>query len=219
MSAILPEVDTATRTVKARVEVANPGSRLVPGMFATIAFSAPTSGEALVVPTEAVIQTGKRSVVILAEEGGRFRPVEVETGLESQGQTQIHKGLEAGQRVVVSGQFLLDSEASLKATINRMGEDANAGGQRVDTAQTTQAAPNKHRGTGRIEAITDGNVTLSHGPIPTLKWGPMTMGFEVEKGVLPPGAKVGDTVGFEVRPTPDGAYEITSMSVSPGASK
>lgn len=217
VSAILPEVDPATRTIKARIEVANPGGKLVPGMFATIGLSPATSSQTVVVPTEAVIQTGKRSVVILAEEGGKFRPVEVETGVESQGQTQIKKGLEAGQRIVVSGQFLLDSESSLKAAINRMGEDP-AGGTNQQ-AEPGKAAQDTHRGTGKIEAIEKDSVTLSHGPIPSLKWGPMTMGFEVAQGVLPPKAKVGDTVNFEVRSTKDGAYEVTLMSATSGAAK
>jgi Cu(I)/Ag(I) efflux system membrane fusion protein len=126
VSALLPEVNSVTRTLKARVELANPGNRLVPGMFATINFTPATRREALLVPAEAVIQTGKRSVVIVAQEDGRFTPVDVETGIEAEGRTEIRKGLAAGQKVVVSGQFLIDSEASLKAATTRMG-DAPAG--------------------------------------------------------------------------------------------
>jgi len=122
VSALLPEINAATRTLKARVELANPGRRLVPGMFATINFTPATRREALLVPTEAVIQTGKRSVVIVAQDDGRFAPVNVETGIEAGGRTEIRKGLAAGQKVVVSGQFLIDSEASLKATTTRMGD-------------------------------------------------------------------------------------------------
>ena len=114
VSAILPEVNAATRTLRARIEVANPGRRLVPGMFATVAFAAPASAKALLVPSEAVIRTGKRDVVMVARPEGRFAPVEVEIGAESGGKTEIRKGLQAGDKVVVSGQFLLDSEASIK---------------------------------------------------------------------------------------------------------
>jgi membrane fusion protein, copper/silver efflux system len=121
ISAILPEVNPATRTIKARVELANPGGHLVPGMFATVNFSPAARRDVLLVPTEAVIQTGKRSVVLVAQDEGRFAPVEVEVGLDSQGRTEIRSGLQAGQKVVVSGQFLIDSEANLRASINRMG--------------------------------------------------------------------------------------------------
>jgi Cu(I)/Ag(I) efflux system membrane fusion protein len=121
ISAILPEVNPATRTIKARVELANPGRQVVPGMFATVNFSPTAKRDVLLVPTEAVITTGKRSVVLVAQDEGRFAPVEVEVGLDSNGRTEIRSGLQAGQKVVVSGQFLIDSEANLRASINRMG--------------------------------------------------------------------------------------------------
>ena len=114
VTAILPEVDAATRTLKARIEVANPGRKLVPGMFARVSFSAPEQREVLAVPSEAVIRTGKRDLVMVAGDNGRFRPVEVEAGTDANGRTEIRKGLATGDRVVVSGQFLVDSEANLK---------------------------------------------------------------------------------------------------------
>ncbi len=123
VQAILPAVDPTTRTLKARVELANAGAALVPGMFVQMQFMDMREQKALLVPTEAVIQTGKRTLVMLAEEGenrGRFRPVEVEIGIESGGQTEVRRGLEAGQRVVVSSQFLIDSEASLKGVEARL---------------------------------------------------------------------------------------------------
>jgi Cu(I)/Ag(I) efflux system membrane fusion protein len=122
VSAILQEVNAATRTLKARIELANRAGQLVPGMFATLSFAPAAGRAALLVPSEAVIQTGTRSVVMLAQGDGRFAPVNVETGAEANGQTEIRKGLEAGQKVVVSGQFLIDSEASLKGTAARMGD-------------------------------------------------------------------------------------------------
>ncbi|MES2153031.1 MAG: efflux RND transporter periplasmic adaptor subunit [Pseudomonadota bacterium] len=119
VGAVLPEVNGATRTIKARIEVANPGGRLLPGMFAALLF-APKPGRAvLLVPSEALIVTGTRSVVMLAEGEGRFVPVEVETGAEANGQTEVRHGLAAGQKVAVSGQFLIDSEASLKGIATR----------------------------------------------------------------------------------------------------
>jgi Cu(I)/Ag(I) efflux system membrane fusion protein len=76
----------------------------------------------LLVPSEAVIQTGRRSVVVVAQDDGRFAPIDVEVGVDSNGQTEIRKGLQPGQKVVVSGQFLVDSEANLKASTARMGD-------------------------------------------------------------------------------------------------
>jgi Cu(I)/Ag(I) efflux system membrane fusion protein len=114
VTALLPEVDPATRTLKARLEVANPQGKLVPGMFARVTFAAGDAREVLAVPSEAVMRTGTRTVVMVAAKDGHFSPVEVETGAEGQGRTEIRKGLAEGDKVVTSGQFLIDSEASLK---------------------------------------------------------------------------------------------------------
>jgi Cu(I)/Ag(I) efflux system membrane fusion protein len=113
-------VSAATRTVRARIELDNRGGHLLPGMFATIAFQRPGARKQVLVPSEAVIRTGARSVVILALGEGRFRSAEVEVGFESGGQSQIRKGLKAGDEVVLSGQFLIDSEASLLAAVSRL---------------------------------------------------------------------------------------------------
>ena len=110
--AILPTAQAESRTITVRVELSNFALRLRPGMFATVHLGQ-SARAALVVPSEAVIRTGKRTLVMLALPGGRFRPAEVEIGRESNGQTEILAGLGAGEKVVASGQFLLDSEASL----------------------------------------------------------------------------------------------------------
>ena len=123
VQALLPEVNAATRTLKARVQLANTGGQLVPGLFVTMQFMDERAETALLIPTEAVIQTGRRAVVMLAESDGRFAPVNVETGLESGGQTEIKRGLKAGQRVVVSSQFLIESEASLKGVEARLNSE------------------------------------------------------------------------------------------------
>jgi Cu(I)/Ag(I) efflux system membrane fusion protein len=122
VQALLPEVNPQTRTLKARMELANTGLRLVPGMVVQMDFSDLRADKAVMVPTEALIRTGKRTLVMVAEDGGRFRPVEVETGIETDGQTAIKRGLQVGQRVVLSGQFLIDSEASLKGVEARLGD-------------------------------------------------------------------------------------------------
>lgn len=123
ITAILPEINTTTRTRTMRIELSNPGAALVPGMFATIHFlSSPGRQDVLLVPSEAVIQTGTRAVVMIEQSPGQFKAVDIETGNEANGQTEIKTGLTAGQKVVLSGQFLIDSEASLKGTELRMTE-------------------------------------------------------------------------------------------------
>lgn len=215
VGALLPQVDAATRTIKARIELANPSGQLVPGMFVNINLNPAGRKDVLLVPSEAVIQTGARSVVLLAQGDGKFLPAEVETGTEANGRTEIRKGLQAGQKVVASGQFLIDSEASLKGTVARMSGMPNADGK----TPGTQVAPATHHGTGKVESIGKDDITLSHGPIPSLQWGPMTMGFKLPSAGLPKNIAVGDTVTFDIRQDKDGMYEIVSIAPTADAPK
>lgn len=110
--AILPTAQAESRTLTVRIELLNRGGRLRPGIFATVHLGG-EGGSGLLVPSEAVIRTGKRDLVMIAGPGGRYRPVEVRLGRGGGGRTEILAGLAEGQKVVASGQFLLDSEASL----------------------------------------------------------------------------------------------------------
>lgn len=110
--AALPTAQADSRTLTVRIELANRGGRLRPGMFAQVALGG-DARPALLVSSEAVIRTGARALVMLATNDGRYHPAEVRTGREAGGQTEILAGLKSGDKVVASGQFLLDSEASL----------------------------------------------------------------------------------------------------------
>lgn len=116
---LYPEVSPATRTIRARIVVPNDGVALRPGMSVRVALQGPARS-AVLVPTEALIRSGERTAVILAEGDGHFRPVAVVAGLEQGDQTEIRSGLQAGDRVVVSGQFLIDSEANLRGALDRL---------------------------------------------------------------------------------------------------
>ena len=114
--------------------------------------------------------------------------------------------------MVTSGQFLLDSESSLTATTTRMG-DASA--PVVDPAKPMTKSMSggvTHHGEGKIEAIDKAEVTLSHGPIPSLKWGPMTMGFKLPASGAPPNIAVGDRVSFDFVDSGDGEYKISTIT-------
>ena len=204
VQALLPDVNPATRTLKARLELANPGARLVPGMFVQMQFMDMRAEKSLLIPTEAVIQTGKRTVVMLAEENGRFRSVDVGAGIESAGQTEIKSGLRAGQRVVVSSQFLIDSEASLKGVEARLNDAPKP---------SESASVPRHQGQAKVEAIGRDAMTLSHGPIASLKWGAMTMDFKLPKGGTPRGVKVGDRVDFEFYMSSEGLPQLTGVTL------
>ena len=124
--ALLPQANTETRTLRLRVELANPGGRLRPGMFARVILSTGDPETVLSVDSQAVIRTGTRSVVIVAKDDSHFLPTEVRIGAELGGRTVILDGLIEGEDVVASGQFLIDSEASLKGVLARLGGRAMA---------------------------------------------------------------------------------------------
>lgn len=191
VAAILPETNPATRTLRVRVELPNRDLRLKPGMTAQVRLESDGSQSALRVPTEAVIRTGKRALVMVAEDGGRYRPVEVSLGHEVGGDTVILAGLEEGQRIVVSGQFLIDSEASLRGVTARPTRPAASG-------------PVLHEAQGRIEKLSASAATLSHGPFDTLNMPAMTMTFSLARPELAQGLEAGDRVRFAVRETGQG---------------
>ena len=191
VSAILPEASLATRSVRVRVELPNRGARLKPGLTAQVRIAAGDAQSVLRVPSEALIRTGKRTLVMVAEKAGRYRPVEVRTGAESGDYTAITDGLEEGQQVVVSGQFLLDSEASLAG---------------LTAEKAPQVPPNValHPSEGQIVELSKQEVTIKHGPFKTLNMPGMTMSFALARPELAQSLKVGDRVQFAVRESDDG---------------
>lgn len=192
VSAVLADVSEPSRTLRVRMELPNPGLALRPGMFARVRFEAAPATASLVVPSEALIRTGKRDLVILANADGSFRPVEVRAGREGGGRTAILAGLAEGQKVVASGQFLIDSEASLTGMLARM----NAAPAAPATAPSKPAPSDAIEVMGIIEAVKPREVTLSHQAIPALGWPAMTMPFGVAPGVDVSGVRRGQQVRF-----------------------
>ncbi|WP_338920289.1 efflux RND transporter periplasmic adaptor subunit [Pseudomonas silesiensis] len=194
VSAILPETNPDSRTLRVRVELANPDGRLRPGLTAQVRLNRSTEQSVLWVPTEAVILTGRRALVMLAEDAGRYRPVEVQLGQESDGKTAIVKGLKEGQKVVTSGQFLLDSEASLKGIV----------ASSLEESPPRTVASSFHEAEGQIVEINGKEVTLTHGPFKTLGMPGMMMTFPLANPALMQGLKKGDKVRVAVSQTDDG---------------
>jgi len=126
---VYPTIRPESRTARVRLSFENPDLQLKPNMYATVVIEVAPRVDVVHVPTQAVIRTGQQERVILALGEGRFRPAEVRTGLESDGRTEIIEGLAPGERIVVSSQFLIDSEASMDASLLRMLDDAS---QEVD---------------------------------------------------------------------------------------
>ena len=162
-------------------------------MFASVSL-APERREAVLIPSEAVIRTGKRTLVMLAQGEGGFRPAEIRIGRDASGKTEVLAGLAQGEKVVVSGQFLLDSEASLGGVdVRPIDEAAQAGSGK---GAGDQQKPQRYSADGTIEKITTRSVTLRHGPVSALDWPAMTMAFAIEKPAQLRGFKRGDKVTF-----------------------
>lgn len=118
VSELLPQMDTATRTLRARIVLENPQHKLKPGMFLNVTRAQPTQmTSVLAVPEEAVINSGGSQRLLLATGDGYFQPVNITTGMTSEGWTEITSGVQEGDSVVTSGQFLIDSEASLRSAL------------------------------------------------------------------------------------------------------
>ncbi|MHB8453812.1 MAG: efflux RND transporter periplasmic adaptor subunit [Acidiferrobacterales bacterium] len=119
IDSVAPDIDVGTRSVAVRIRLNGPARSVRPNLFARVVIDGPANG-GVFVPREALIRTGERTVVIRALGGGRFQPTAVVPGYESGNDIEIRRGLRPGNIVVVSGQFLIDSEASVRASLERM---------------------------------------------------------------------------------------------------
>ncbi len=307
ISEVLPMVNDATRTYRARIALDNRDNRLQPGMYMNVRLARAAQGETvLTIPQDALIQTGSRNTVLLAEGDGHFKPVDITAGREFGDWVEIRQGLHAGDRVVTSGQFLIDSEASLRSALPQMtgttpaatdaappaaandpagssapgaasaktpaqpaaasmadmpGMPGMASGTApavvktetpsssaasmtdmsdmpgmasgtapavvktgTSSAAATQAQPivaelpvsavaarpREYATEGVIDAVDNGQVTLTHHAVPELHWSPMTMDFTLPAGGLPKGLAVGSRVLFHFTLDDSGA-RITHM--------
>jgi Cu(I)/Ag(I) efflux system membrane fusion protein len=145
---IYPFLDPKTRTVKARVEMPNPGMKLKPDMFVNAIIKVPL-GTSIVVPVTAVIDTGKRQVVWVESSAGMFEPRDVQVGQTSNDKIQILSGIRSGDKVAVSGGYLIDSESQLKGgggghdNMPGMKMDEPKGGKQLPTPSAQQSPAKK----------------------------------------------------------------------------
>lgn len=204
---LYPMLNDSSRTLQVRIELPNKGNQLRPGMYANVAFTGQTH-EALSVSSESIIATGKRKIVIVKEANG-YRPVEVTTGQERDSNTEILSGLSEGEDVVVSGQFLIDSEASLSGVLARLSQQDKAMDNMDMPMEKTMdkadgkpmAAEKMPKGHGKVVDVDvkSGKVTLDHEPIKELGWPSMTMGFKVKNSQQLSKLKAGDEVEFDLK--------------------
>lgn len=152
---IYPYAESKTRTVKVRMEFENPELLLKPDMFADVTVYASRQLDAVAVPTEAVIRSGLREQVFVVREPGKFEPREVELGVSSEGWTQIREGVKPGEEVVVSAQFLLDSESKLREAAAKMREAGSRQSAPTEKAADSAAGSHDHPGNPTGESSHD----------------------------------------------------------------
>jgi Cu(I)/Ag(I) efflux system membrane fusion protein len=210
---ILPGISPDSRTLQARLEIDNAGLKLTPGMLMRARISGAEPVSRLLVPSEAVITTGKRSIVIVRNSDGRLQPVQVAVGHDSGDSTEVTSGLTEGQQVIASGQFLIDSEASLKSVLPKLeGSVAPA----APASASESAVAQTYETTGKVEKVTSSDITFSHQPVPALGWGAMTMTFGKPSPTAFPDVKAGESVHFVFKPSDDG-YQLTQVEPAGGA--
>jgi len=171
---IYPELDSTTRTLRVRLKFNNPDEYLKPNMYAFVSINTEHSEPVLHINRQALILDGNYPRVIVALGEGRFEPRAVKVGMINDDRAEIMEGLEAGELVVTSAQFLIDSEASLSASLQRMTP-------LQETPETMQTPIRSIMGTGLINTINTETrtINLSHEPIPSLDWPAMTMDITV----------------------------------------
>ncbi|UXU89934.1 efflux RND transporter periplasmic adaptor subunit [Burkholderia sp. S-53] len=211
---ILPGISTTSRTLQARLEIDNAALKLTPGMLMRVRVAGQKAVSRLLVPSEAVITTGKRSIVIVKNGDGRLQPATVTVGNDIGSETEVLSGLNDGDTVVASGQFLIDSEASLKSVLPRL--DGGTGASAAAPVSAPAAVAQTYETTGKVEKVTATDITFSHQPVPALGWGAMTMAFDKPAPNAFPDVKAGQSVHFVFRQSDEG-YQLTKVEPVGGA--
>ncbi len=203
---IYPTLRAETRTVPVRIELANPGGLLKPAMYASVELAVGGRDKVVTVPLSAVIDSGTRQVVLLQKGAGRFEPREVKLGTRSDEYVEVREGLAEGEAVVIAANFLIDAESNLKAALGGLTAAP-------DTAPAQSGKTVSHQATGTLEAIDakGGIVTITHGPVASLKWPAMTMDFILANPSLTDKLKAGNPVEIEFVERKPGEWVITRM--------
>ncbi len=208
---IYPTLDPKTRTLKVRLRFDNPDEKLKPNMYANVKIFGGAKKDTIVIPLEALIRTGREERVIIALGEGRYEARIVKAGIESGEFVEILEGIDANEKVVTSAQFLIDSEASMRASLNRMSGDtvseaSDMAGMNMDASEKIVSA------SGIIQAIKSAEniINLKHEAIDEFGWPAMTMDFSVMPDVDLSELSVNEKVMFQLKKHGDN-YMITSI--------
>lgn len=199
---VYPSLDANTRTVRVRLRFANNDGELKPNMFAQVVIETGSKHRQLVIPKEAVIRTGDQNRVVLALGDGRYKSIAVKLGRADEHYAQILEGLSSNDEVVISAQFLLDSESSKTSDFKRMhhGED------KPQQTAWVGATINKVMAANRM-------LNVSHQAIERWQWPAMDMDLTVVDSVDLSPLQVGMRVHIEIKQWPDKQYSIVNVHI------
>lgn len=205
---VYPTLDKTTHTLAARLQFPNPDFELKPDMYAAVKILVPSPKKAIVIPGSAVIRTEKGSHVILSLGQGRFRAKEVVLGDESNGNVVVLSGLDVGNEVVVSGQFLIDSESNLSAAFTRLSPHKKKAVYH-HPMPPVKNKPNK----ARLLAIdlNKHQITISHLPIKSMSMPEMVMALPVAKEIDLSGFKVGEMIEINLLEESPSHYKVINI--------
>jgi membrane fusion protein, copper/silver efflux system len=205
---VYPTLDPTTRTVRVRLRFSNRDNLLKPNMFAQVSIFTEAEQATTVIPREALIRTGSQNRVVMALGEGRFKSVEVQTGRVGDKLVEVRSGLSEGDQVVVSAQFLLDSESSKRAGFIRM----NHVGDRTETAESHDMSIPSAWADGVINSLDEVArlMNISRGAIAKWQRPPATMDFTMADSLDLDGFKPGDHIRFrfEIR---DSIFIVTEL--------
>ena len=210
---VYPTLTAGTRTVPVRVELANPGMLLKPAMFAEVALSVDGQAQVLAIPESAVIDSGTRRIVLVQVGEGRFEPREVRIGARDAHYVEVLDGVEEGEAVVVTANFLIDAESNLKAAVGSMGGQGSPAPGTLPGSSGTG-----HLAEGTIDSLDleAGMISIHHSPVASLQWPAMTMEFKAANAALLKGLKPGAAVAFAFVERQPGEWVITRIQPTTG---
>jgi membrane fusion protein, copper/silver efflux system len=200
---IYPSLNTSTRTAQIRVQLANPDGYLKPGMLAQMRIQGKPGPEALLMPREALIRTGKQARAVLVMGEGAYKSVEVTVGRIGDTHVEVLSGLKSGDQIVSSAQFLIDSESSKTSDFKRMGQPDEAAASEAQSVWVE----------ARVVALMPGHrmVTLDHQPIDAWKWPAMIMDFTVDESVDMERLRPGMDLHVQISKLDDKDYRLSAV--------
>lgn len=213
ISYVYPTLKAETRTIPVRIDLPNPNNQLKPGMFAQLELPTAAKGAVVTVPNSAVIDSGTRQIVLVQAREGRFEPRDVKLGARSDERIEVLDGVREGEQVVVAANFLIDAESNLKAAVGSFGHSGHGGAAAPEKAAATKVG---HQAEGKVEEVDTkaGTVSVTHGPVASLKWPGMTMEFKAANEAILKQLKLGAAIDFEFVERGQGEWVITSVKLA-----